>query len=201
MKHKYKLFFKTVAISAACCILFIAIGYFYLDLKLNKPAKTEVKDVPYSYTPQNKGLLFDISGSKTLIYLNFEEKSVAVVMSGFSSEQESVYGYPIDYTVATDYNLLGGIIDTVGGIELEIGEEDLIYTGIQVVDFLTTTPESNKLRREIIEKILYKIAQNGFLRQDFIYIIENSNTNLTVPDCYFWQDSISELCKTVRILE
>ena len=201
MKHKYKLFLKTVAISAACCILFIAIGYFYLDSKINKPVKNEVKDVPYSYTPQNKGLLFDFSGSKTLIYLNFEEKSVAVIMSDFSSEQETVYGYPIDYTIFSDYNLLGGIIDTVGGIELDTGDEDLVYTGVQVVDFLTTTPESYKLRREIIEKILYKISQNGFLRQDFLYIIENSNTNLTVPDCYFWQDSISELCKTVRILD
>ena len=201
MKQNYKLFFKTFLISLACCALFVGIGYFYLDSKLNKPAKVEIKNEPYAYTPQSKGLLFDILGDKTLFYLDFEEKCVTVIMSDIEDETESVYGYSIDYIINSDYELLSGIIDIIGGIELESDGQNLVYTGVQAVDILVTAPDSYGLKKEIIEKILYKISQNGFYRQDFLYITENSETNLTVPDFYYWQDSMSEICKTVRILD
>lgn len=179
--------------------MFVGVGYFYLDSNTKEQTQNEALSVPYAYVPESAGVLFDISGNKTLFYLDFEEKSVSVVIAdGINEEQEELYGYPIDYTIKSDYNLLAGIIDAVGGIELKSGEEQLAFTGVQVVETLTTTPESEELRREIIAKILSKIAIDGFSRQDFLYIIENSETNLTVPACYYWQDYINELCKTVR---
>ena len=51
-----------------------------------------------------------------------------------------------------------------------------------------------------IKQIFSKIAQNGFSKKDFLYVIENSETNLTVPDCYYWSDSIEAVCKTVVIV-
>ena len=98
-----------------------------------------------------------------------------------------------------DYTLVAGIVDAVGGIELEYGDEELFYTGVQVENILTSKIIDTDTRAEIIEKILSKIAKNGFFREDFLYLTENSETNLTVPDCYYWQDFISDVCKTVRI--
>lgn len=200
MKYNLKLFFKTLIISLSCCALFVGTGYFYLDSKLNQPVKKEVEQELYAYSLQNKGVLFDISGDKTLFYLDFEEKSVTVIASEIYDDAESVKGFPVDFTVEADYDLVSGIIDIVGGIELSIDGEKLIYTGVQVVEVFNTAENSNELKEEIIRKVLHKISQNGFLRKDFLYITENSNTNLTVPDFYYWQDYVSEICKTVRIL-
>ena len=183
-----------------CCTVFIGAGYFYLSSKMKTPVKSEVKDIPYSYSPESAGILFDISGSKTLIYLDFEGSCVSAVFAD-DKDSEEIYGYPVDYTVSSDYSLLGGIIDILGGLELNINDENLTYTGVQVTDILTTTPHTGELRKEIIEKIFSSIADKGFSRNDFLYIIENSNTDLTVPDCYFWQDSMSEISKTVRIIQ
>lgn len=199
LKSKWKIFFKTLAISLGCCAVFVGVGYFYLDSSTKEQTQNEVSSVPYAYVPESAGVLFDVSGDKTLFYLDFEGKSVSVIIAdGINEAQQELYGYSIDYIVEADYNLLEGIIDAVGGVELKSGEEELAFTGVQVVETLTTTPESEELRREIITKILSKIAINGFSRQDFLYIIENSETNLTVPACYYWQDYINELCKTVR---
>ena len=30
--------------------------------------------------------------------------------------------------------------------------------------------------------------------------IENSETNLTIPDCYYWSDNIQKLCKNLRVI-
>lgn len=202
LKSQFKLFLKTFIISALCCALFIAVGLFYLNLKLEKPTENTVSQEPYAYSPQNAGLLFEISGERVLIYLNFEESYTAVILSEtLNGEESEIYGYSIDYTVEGDYDLLSGIIDKVGGIELKMGEEELVYTGVQVVEMLAKTSDRENLRKEIIKNIFKKIAQNGFLRQDFLYITENSNTNLTVPKFYYWQDYISQTSKTVRILE
>jgi len=202
MKFQFKLFLKTFIISVLCCAIFISVGYFYLDSKMKEPTENKAIEVPYAQTPQNAGLLFEISGEKALIYLDFEDKSVSVVSAEFMSKKDkSVYGYSIDYTVEGDYNLLAGIIDILGGIELDIGEEPLIYTGVQTVEILSKTPETKDLGRKIIEEILKKIAINGFWRQDFLFILENSVTNLTVPNFYYWQGEMKEICKTVRILD
>ena len=76
----------------------------------------------------------------------------------------------------------------------------LLATGEQVVDYLTTSSDYYERKRQIIRIIAQKISSTGFSKEDFLYIIENSETSLTVPDCYFWSDYITELCKTVKII-
>ena len=122
----------------------------------------------------------------------------------FDTEQTAVgdtlYGYSVDYLIEGDYDLLSGIIDIAGGIEMENGEEVLRFTGVQVTDILSRTTDREELRRKIISKIIEKIRETGFQKADFLYIIENSNTNLTVPDCYYWSDYITDLCTNARII-
>lgn len=197
LKYKWMIFFKSLAVSLGCCAIIAEIGYYYL-FPSDKAVQTKEEKVPYSYLPENAGLMFDFSGKKTYIYLDFDKNSVSVIFT--DTDEDTIYGFPVDYTVEADYNLLGGIVDAVGGIDLAINNEPLTYTGVQIVQVLSTTPVADDLRSEIVSEILYKISQNGFLREDFLYIIENSNTNLTVPDCYYWQDSLKSLCKTVRII-
>ncbi len=196
LKNNLRLFLKTVLISVVCCAIFVGVGYFYLNSKISKPAKTKVENEPYSFPMQNVGIMFSIEDAKTFVYLDFSEKSVKVIMPYSLKEND----YPIDFTVDSNYSLLSGIIDIIGGIELT-EDNNLIYTGIQVVEILTDSPDDNELKREIVEKILSKISKRGFSRQDFLYITENSKTNLTVPKFYYWQDSISEICQNVIIYD
>ena len=46
---------------------------------------------------------------------------------------------------------------------------------------------------------LEKISENGFSKDDFSYIIEYGNTDLTVPVCYDWEKYIKQMCSSVNI--
>ena len=103
-------------------------------------------------------------------------------------------GYSIDYSITLDYDIIAGIIDRIGGIELESDGELLRYTGIQVVDLIYTN-EPKDAARNIITAIFSAISKNGFSKSDFVYIIDNGNTDLTVPICFDWPLYIKALCR------
>lgn len=201
MKKKVKTVLNLLAVCFLSGIIFIGVGYSYLNREL-KPTENKTESVPYyPEAPESAGVMFDICGDRTLCYMNFEDGSLNIL---FDTEETAVgdtlYGYSVDYLIEGDYDLLSGIIDIAGGIEMENGEEVLRFTGVQVTDILSRTTDREELRRKIIPKIIEKIRETGFQKADFLYIIENSNTNLTVPDCYYWSDYITDLCTNARII-
>lgn len=203
MKRTTKVFFKTFFISFLSFVLFFGFGYFYLNTaKREQKAENKAQYVPYYSTfPESNGVLVDIAGLKCFFYLDFKESILSVYfLSENETFQNEIYGYSIDYNIEGNYNLIEGIIDIVGGIELEKSGEVLDCTGIQVKEMFYEIAECGNLFREVTEKLIEKVSINGFTKSDFLYIIENSQTNLTVPDCYFWPEYIKELCKTVRYI-
>lgn len=200
MKKGVKLFFKTAAIGILSCAVFVAVGYFYLENRL-KPVENSTESVPYySAVPESAGVLLEICGSRTLYYLDFEQKILTVIRSDTEPEGEEIFGYSIDYTVSGDYSLVSGIVDLLGGIDLELDGSALSLTGVQVKELLDTTADSDALKKSIAEKIILKSSENGFKKEDFLYIIENSETDLTVPVCYYWSDYMKELCANARYI-
>ncbi|MBQ3817178.1 MAG: hypothetical protein II802_02765, partial [Clostridia bacterium] len=113
---------------------------------------------------------------------------------------EYCYGYKINYRVSSDISLLAGIIDLVDGIEIPIENEKLRYTGVQIADLVSTTVEKQVLKREITTALFDKISEVGLQKSDFVYIIENSETDLTVPQCYYWDEKIREMAQNTVIL-
>lgn len=196
---KMKIFLKTVIFSILCCAVFIGVGYFYLENEF-KPIENKTESVPYYSLPDNTGLVFDICSHKSLFFLDFEQKVLSVIFSDDATEDFGYYGYSAEFVVEGDYAFVGGIVDLVGGIDYvsEEGEESL--TGIQVEELLSTTPDLSEIRTLIIEQIASKISKNGFTKEDFLYIIENSNTDLTVPDCYYWSEYIEDMCFNLRFI-
>ena len=59
---------------------------------------------------------------------------------------------------------------------------------------------SEQLLRKIIPAILRSVAENGLEDEAFNYIIDKSDTDLTVPDCLTWRNYISRLCENGRII-
>lgn len=198
-KIKYILTFLTVCLLVG--VIFIGSGYLYLSYQL-KPTEIKEETVPYySTVPDNAGVMFDICADRILCYMDFEKNLMNIVFDSKNIQiGENLYGYPVDYMINGNYDLISYLVDAVGGIEMETEEEILRFTGVQIEDMLSRTAETEELYREIIPEILKKVYENGLEKEDFLYIIENSETNLTMPDCYYWPDYIKSLCKNAIIV-
>ena len=158
--------------------------------------------IPYEALPDNCGVLFafpDKSGC--LFNLDFTNRKInGLIIENIEKDPVQLAGYTADYTVHSSYELIAGIIDKAGGVELEIEGEILRYTGIQIIDIISVTKDIDDIRYNVIIQVLQKISQNGFSKEDFSYIIEYGNTDLTIPICYEWDNYIKEMCGSVNIL-
>ncbi len=190
---------KTAFVIFFCFILFFGGSYAYLwgSLNQNQQAadKKEYK-VPYNSIPVNCGILVNApSDRKWLFYLDFTDTNCTVIScDDIKQDTKTHLGYTVDYNVTLDYDTVSGIIDRIGGIELEYEGERLRYTGIQAVDLLYMQ-DSDDIARDIIIAIFGAISKNGFSKSDFVYIIDSGNTDLTVPVCFDWPQYISALCR------
>ena len=194
MKKSIIIFFKTVFFTLFLLMFFIGVGYFYLSGHISN-VQNEVEKVPYyDYVPQNTGLLFNVLDNKTLAYLDFENQSLRVCFIEGDISQNNIYGYEIDYEIEADLSLVSEIVDILGGIDLNINGEALNYTGAQIKEILEKNTD-DMIEKQIIKSIIETVAKNGFHKKDFLVIIENSETNLTVPNCYDWENYIGKLCK------
>lgn len=202
MKRNTKLFLKTVIISAWCLAVFLGIGYYYLSKNLTE---TEIKapNVPYyNQTPQNCGLLFEILGEETFVYLDFENSKITVSLypQEIVEDTNEIYGYPLDFRINADVDFIADLVDYLEGIELDFENRTLRYTGVQVVDIIFADKDF-ELKPQILKSICEKIAENGMEKDMFLYIVENCETNLTVPDFYYWPEYIKNLCANLHIID
>lgn len=200
LKEKLNLFFKVTAISLLAGVVFFGAGYSYLTVsKEQDVTDNSVSSVPYYSVPENAGVLFETDKGKTFLYFDFEDQNLNVIFAdSLKVQNDNIYGYCVDYTVKTTEEVLAGIIDILGGIDIEFEQESLNCTGIQVITILNTQNDTENIRRSVIIKIIEKIGEIGLSSEDFLYIIENSETNLTLPDCYFWTEHMLNLCKRVN---
>lgn len=174
------------------CIL-VGAGYFYLERSIKTPADTSAEKVPYyQEVPENIGVLFQVLNNKTFVYFNFDREETAVVFADDLEEAESFYGYEITHRIEMDCDTLGGIVDILGGIDLETEGQILNFTGTQISHLLKTTKSTLDLRREIIAQVFEKISSKGFSLEDVLYVIENSETDLSVPQCFAFTDYLPE---------
>ena len=132
MKRKIFGIFKLLAFCIICCSLFVGGGYFYLRQNFRE-TENKVSSVPYSFSaPESKGIMLEICGSPTYLYLDFYEERLKVIIPPEKEYGEDIYGYPIDFIVKTDYRFVAAVIDYADGIELNLDGEALRYTGVQI---------------------------------------------------------------------
>ena len=60
-----------------------------------------------------------------------------------------------------------------------------------MLEYSGVTKETKKL---ITEKIVQGISENGFSKEDMLYITENADTNLKFASAYTWTKYLGELC-------
>ena len=185
-----------------CLLFFIGIGYFYLEKSFSAPTENIAENVPYyQETPQNSGILFEIHGEKTFLYLDFENGKIsAILYPYYNEEDDNIYGYTIDYKINTSLDFIADLVDYLEGIDLRINNETLRYTGVQVADIILEDKEKiHKLN--IIKSILQKISKNGMGKDMLLHIVETSETNLTVPDFYLWPEYLKNISGNLQIVD
>ena len=202
MVRKAQKYLSAVVISVICAVIFIGIGYLYISANI-KQTEGKNESVPYAVsTPENVGIMFEINDSKSLIYLDFEGQGISYLNADEKTVKDGFCcGYSVDYRVSADYEFLSGLIDRLGGIELYYESTvPLNFTGVQVTDLLSHTVEREDLRKDIILSIIEKISVVGFSRSDFSFIIENSSTELNIPECYYWNEYMKNMCSKPHIV-
>ncbi len=196
MKKRKTVFFKTVIISLWCCAIFIGAGYYYIDKSFTS-VDSNIESIPYAQeTPENAGVLFEISGEKTFIFIDFEKENLMVCLNVPEIIDDKIYGYQLDYQISGSTEVIGEMVDYLGGIELL----DIRYTGVQISEILKSN-NSIELKRNIITQICQNVSKYGVAVDFFTDIITSSKTDLTVPKCYFWDDYAKSICKTIKFID
>lgn len=194
LKYNIRVFIKSVFFTTFALLFFIGFGYSFLTSEISL-AEVKEEEIPYySYTPQNVNILFSVLDYKTLLCFDFEKENIRIYNIDYENESYEFYGNETDFFVDCNLKALSYIVDGIGGVELSLTEETLNYTGTQIKEILEYNTDI-KINHMILKDIIYKISLNGLLKEDFLLIIENCDTNLTVPDCYDWEKYIAKLCK------
>lgn len=153
--------------------------------------------------PENTPIMFLWEeGGGEIFYLDFKNKKIEVIILPLKCDENAalVYGYTNFEAVKANYLLISGIVDRLGGIEIDLGNGELRYTGSQISSHLASNKEDFPLKRAILEKIFEKISLLGFSNKDFMFIINNSNTTLSFPDCYGFTGYMSEISDNLVIM-
>ena len=192
-----KNFLKAAFIFFLCGSIFFGCSYFYLYKSLENTKKVTGKtdeNVPYYELPDNCGLRFFMPGGQEIIFfLDFtEEISYIININDKNGLKGSYAGYTLDYDFTLDYSVLSELFDRLGGLDLKSDDGVLRFTGVQVCDRLCTD-NSEEFSFEVVCAVCERIAKNGFSGDDFVYLLENSDTRLTVPVCIYWQPHLEKM--------
>lgn len=204
-KNLQKSAFKKAFIIFYCTLVFFLASYAYLQINIGNGTDTQADapdyTIPYKRTPDDKGIAFIFpDNSFIIVYLNFNDSSINILnVSCFDEKTTQYSGYTTDFKVYTDYELIEGIVDRVGGINLEIDGQTMRYTGNQITEFFSI-PYTKEFKNEVISQIFNQISKNGLSKDDFSYIIENSDTDLTIPDCFDWFEYIKDMSSRVSFV-
>ena len=196
---------KSVLVSLIFGLFIFYLGYFYLNnlYKENLIVSENEESVPYVMEkPDNCGILFNICEDTIILYLDFQnEKLDGVMFDAEKKDNVDLLGYKVDYTISTEYDLIGYFVDIIGGIELVVDGKTFRYTGIQVTEMLEYSNINPKTKSQIFSQIVKGISDVGFTKENLLYIIDNSDTDIKFNEGFIWVDYIQNLSKYFRIID
>lgn len=195
-------FSLAVLVTAATFVL-LAVGILWQGSGNKNANKNQSGEIYTPPPPQNTALMFLwAEGGGEIFYLDFADKKITATILPKNCDENAalVYGYHEFEAVKADFLLVSSVIDRLGGIEIETNGEKLRFTGMQVTSYVLSDFDDFSLKRQVILSLFEKIASKGFSNDDFMFIINNSNTTLSFPDCYGWETKIAEMAKNLTII-
>ena len=188
MKTKNLKIFTFIIYFLVLVLIFVLIGYIYLSSGTEK-VDQKIYSEPYEYTPENCGIIIDLPFAKSFYYLDFKENEIkSFFVDKLDSDGKECCGYPVNFTVKGGDLLLAKIIDAVGGTDLTKDGVIMHFSGDMALSEIESAVNKQEILKNIAESAFKSIAQNGIKRDDIIGFLEYAETNLTVPDFYYWPD-------------
>lgn len=190
LKSALTAFFITAGVF---CSLISLLGIFLIPARVGSPEKPvgeTVSGIDYNSAPEPVSIaVVGADQTAALIYLGFKTISVDVYL--FESA-EQLKGAEADYYMELPSGFLGKLCDRMGGLTLSNSGSDELFFGVALEHYAT---QDNSIRKmtEISNAFFKKIAKMGLSSEDFMFIIENTETNLNYPACYDMMEYIPEL--------
>ncbi len=198
MKNSRKTLISILVSLMLCSGVALLGGILILPAQLgggNTLAGENISGVGYYDYPENCGLLFtDHMGCGAFIFLDFENITTSVYLfpENATTNAERL-SYDTDYTFTLPENFAGRLCDRLGGIEMtdDEGEKSLFFSPA-LAQFCNNLKDSQKLQK-ISSAFFEKISKTGLSSEDFMFIIEETDTDISYTVCYDWIGYIEEM--------
>ena len=187
-----------LATVTVCTGLLALAGILLLPAELASPEQSvheNISGVGYSDYPASRGLLFtDQEGRGAFIYLDFENIVTQVhIFSEDAEAQAEKLPYLKHYTFRLPEGFAAALCDRLGGIEMTDDEgANSLYFSTALTQFCQKDMSYDKMLK-ISLAFFKKIAKIGLSSEDFMFIIELTETDLTYSVCYDWIPHIREM--------
>lgn len=195
-----------------CLLAFLASGCVGILIPITVPEKQSAveakhESVPYSYEePDDVCFMLSFLDAEWEIIIDFENRRTLAVTN--TNEMFSLQEKYIDIPKTA----LGDIIDRIGGLDLTLtvtadgyDNQPRHYTGCQILNLFevidASAPETKSLKNQLVCAIFEKFSSLDFSNEDFCYIINNSNTNITYIDYFPVSAALNECFSVCRYFE
>ena len=178
-----------------CTAIFTLSGYLFLDhsSKVSSATDRTLTNIPYSSAPSNSAVIVSFKEKTILFMLDFSHNKLLALTQAdeheYYLEKEPFYMALDEYTLSRFINRIGGIETMQNGVKTRL-------TGIQTVKLLNNNSQN---KTEILSCVLDTVSKTGLTLHDLVFLIENSDTDLTVPDCFDWPERLKGLFQNCEI--
>ena len=198
LTYSKKLYFKSLFSSLLIFSVFIAA---FCGFYKNEVVKTEEKaeNIPYYNEPESVGIIIKYNQTEIFLGLDFTENKALFIFDEAVFEALKM-GYKIDYSYTFSQAELEDLVDSLGGIELSLNDENLNLTGNQVSDWIAENLSEENLKI-LAENISKKIAKEGIDDSQLEELFENNSGTLTLRNSYLYSDYLKEVFENPCFIE
>ncbi len=198
LTYSKKLYFKSLFSSLIIFSVFIvAFCGFYKNEVVKTEEKTE--NVPYYSEPESVGIMIKYNKSEFFLGLDFTENKALYIFDDVVFEALKS-GYKIDYSYTFSQTELEYLVDSLGGIELSLNNENLNLTGNQVSDWITEDSSEENLKI-LAKNISKKIAKEGIDDSQLEELFENNSGTLTLRNSYLYSEYLKQVFENPCFIE
>ena len=182
------------AILGFCTLL----GILLIPAEIAPPKQSvheNIDGVGYTKYPSSRGLLFlNEDGSGAFIFLDFSSISTYLyVFPEKAEENAALLPYVTDGIFYIKSDFLPRLCDRLGGIEMrdEAGEKCICFSSSLMAFCEKKLSYEDML--QLCDSFFEKIAKTGLSSEDFMFIIEETRSDISYSVCYDWIPHIKEM--------
>lgn len=191
MKITKSVVVSVLATLTVCMGLLILAGILLIPAEIASPEQSVHENVSgigyYDYPPSCGVLIVDSKDRGVFIYLDFKNIVTQVYVFGSSATQRAEsLPYITHYTLMVEDDFAPRLCQRLGGIEITDGQgKKTLHFAPALQEIIKNNPGEEEILK-ISLAFFEKIQKIGLSSEDFMFIIEAAETNLSYSVCYDW---------------